>query len=173
MKKVIRAIDLTGQIFGRLTVIKKAPKKPLNRSARWMCVCSCGAKTVVRSDRLRSGGTKSCGCLSRDTAIRIHTTHGHASGGKLSREYTAWVNVKKRCTDQNTRHWKNYGGRGIKVCDEWIKSFEAFYADVGSSPGKGYELDRRDNDGNYEPGNCRWVTKAENNENKRNLGSKQ
>jgi hypothetical protein len=158
-----------GDSFGRLTVIRRAPRNEAakNRAVRWACRCACGAEVDVRSDQLRGGITKSCGCLSRDTAIATHTKHGHAAGAKLSREYTAWVNMRKRCSDQSSRHWKNYGGRGIRVCGAWESSFEAFLAAVGKSPGKGYELDRINNDGNYEPGNVRWATRAENIANRR------
>lgn len=164
-----KKLDLCGEVFGRLTVIERAEKDRSlkNRGSRWLCKCECGKITIARLDGLRSGHVKSCGCLSRDTAIKTHTKHGMASGGKLSREYTAWVNMKRRCSDDTSRNWKNYGGRGITVCERWKNSFTSFFDDMGYSPGKGYELDRKNNDGNYEPGNCRWVTKKENNANKR------
>ncbi len=154
-----------GQRFGRLLVVGRAPidENLKNRGARWLCVCDCGAEAIVRADRLRASSSRSCGCLSRDTAIAVHTRHGMCA----SREYCAWVNMRRRCSDPTTRHWKNYGGRGIRVCTQWEGSFEAFIDCVGSSPGRGYELDRIDNDKGYEPGNVRWATKAENNANRR------
>lgn len=158
-----RAKDLTGLRVGRLTVIERAPSLPGNRGARWLAMCECGGQTVSRSDRLTSGKANSCGCLSAEVAVKTHTKHGLSK----SREYLAWVNMRGRCSGRDHKCWPNYGGRGITVCQKWDASFEAFYQDVGPSPGKGFELDRIDNDGNYEPGNCRWVTKAENNANRR------
>lgn len=158
-----RSEDLVGQRFGMLTVLSRAPRLTGNRGARWVCLCDCGGQAVSRSDGLRSGGTKSCGCLSAKTAKAVHTKHGKS----YSREYVAWANMVGRCSGRQPASWKNYGGRGIAVCHEWVESFEAFYAEVGDSPGAGYELDRIDNNEGYRPGNCRWVTKSENNKNRR------
>lgn len=157
--------DISGLTFGRLTVLERAAKRGpgTNRTSFWVCRCECGATKEVRSDKLKDGTTVSCGCLNRENAKRIFTTHGM----HRTPEYQAWVNMRQRCSDPKTKHYKNYGGRGIKVHPEWGRSFEAFFAEVGPRPGKGYELDRANNDGNYEPGNVRWVTKAENNANRR------
>lgn len=158
-----RAESLVGLTSGRLTVLERAASLPGNRGARWVCQCECGNKTVARADGLRVGRSRSCGCLSAETAVAVHQKHGRCN----SAEYTAWVNMRKRCSDQKSKSWPNYGGRGIKVCPEWDQSFEAFHSHVGDRPGEGFELDRIDNDGDYRPGNVRWVTKAENNKNRR------
>lgn len=164
----VRSIDLTGRKFGRLSVVSRAPKGDRkNRGAIWVCKCDCGELTQVRADSLKNGRTKSCGCLSSETAVKVHTKHGCASGGGVTREYQAWVNMRARCSGIQKHCWKNYGGRGISVCQEWDASFEAFFSHVGESPGPGYELDRIDNDLGYQPGNVRWVTKSENNKNRR------
>ena len=154
---------LIGQKFGKLTVISEAPPTVGNRGKRWISVCECGGTSTSRTDRLTSGLAKSCGCLSVEIASKLNARHGMYK----SREYLAWANMIARCTRRQSKSYKNYGGRGITVSSEWMKSFEVFFSHVGYSPGKGYELDRIDNDGNYEPGNVRWVTKKENNENKR------
>lgn len=164
----VRAIDISGQRFGRLVVLERAPRRGRkNRRAIWVCQCDCGKRCESGADALRSGHTSSCGCLSVDTAKATHTRHGHASERTRSREYQAWSNMRARCSGGQPICWKNYGGRGISVCAEWDESFEAFMSHVGRSPGRGYELDRIDNDKGYQPGNVRWVTKSENNRNRR------
>ena len=165
---VRRSVDLCGQKFGRLLVVGRAPKlSASNRGARWVCVCDCGGQTISRSDRLRAGLAKSCGCLSVEVAKATHTTHGHCGERRVSREYQAWVNMRARCSGGQSHCWKNYGGRGINVFPDWELSFDAFFQHVGQSPGRGYELDRIDNNKGYWPGNVRWVTKSENNKNRR------
>ena len=164
----VRAIDISGQRFGRLVVLERAPRgERKNRRAIWVCQCDCGSRCEVGADGLRSGHTNSCGCLSKDTAKMTHTKHGHTSDFSVSREYSAWANMRARCSGRQRKCWKNYGGRGITVCPEWDQSFEKFLRHVGRSPGRGYELDRIDNDKGYQPGNVRWVTKSENNRNRR------
>lgn len=164
-----KRLDLVGQRFGRLVVVARAPKVDgiKNRTARWICDCDCGGLSVVRTDGLRGGTSRSCGCLSVDTARAVHTKHGNASGGSVSPEYQAWLNMRARCSGGQPECWKNYGGRGISVCQKWQESFEAFLDHVGPRPAKGFELDRIDNDRDYEPGNVRWVTKSQNNQNRR------
>lgn len=161
-------VDLVGKEFGHLKVVERALRGDRkNRRAMWRCACQCGLESVVGSDALVSGKTKSCGCLAAAKTAERFTKHGHAKGYTESREYVAWVNMRKRCSDRSMKCWPDYGGRGIAVCQEWEISFQAFFEHVGASPGRGYELDRIDNDGGYAPGNVRWVTKRENNQNKR------
>ena len=156
-------IDLSGKRFGRLTVLKQVKKGKL---IYWECLCDCGNIFKVNGRALRRGHTKSCGCLQRETASKIFFKHGH-SIGKRTKIYHAWTSMLDRCRNPNCQKYKWYGGKGITVCDQWLK-FENFLKDMGDPP-KNMTLDRIDNDGNYEPGNCRWIKWVEQGQNKSNV----
>lgn len=153
--------SLVGEKFGRLTVVEFAGRKGSHTCSTWRCLCDCGKERIVRGDCLKGGVTKSCGCLARERSsariIKLATKHGKSG----TAEYLAWLNMVKRCGDRKTPYFKNYGGRGIAVCDDWKNSFETFLRDMGTRPSGKYSLDRIDNNGNYEPSNCRWSTKVE------------
>lgn len=149
---------MVGRKFHRLTVVSKATPPAGRRGTFWNCRCECGTETVVYQGHLRSGATKGCGCA----RIGVNRTHG------MSRtpEYRAWENARSRCTNPRNKRYPLYGGRGIRMCAEWSTSFEAFIAHMGRRPTKRHSLDRIDGDGHYEPGNCRWATIEEQNNNR-------
>lgn len=160
-----KSIDLTGQKFGRLTVLERA--KDERPRSWWLCRCECGNEIITSSAHLKQG-TKSCGCLQRDAVRTALTKHGHAPTKyqNASPEYRSWRAMKLRCNNPNHIAYKSYGGRGIKICERW-NDFTNFLADMGARP-EGAELNRVDNDKNYEPGNVIWSTDSENNRNRRN-----
>ena len=152
--------DLTTQRFGKLLVVSYAGVNQLQKGT-WHCVCDCGGSTVVTTGNLRSGNSTSCGCAQVEHIGQLRLSHGHFRKKGMSPTYVVWHSMVQRCTNPNVKQYKDYGGRGIAVCERWLK-FENFLADMGERP-VGKQIDRINNDGNYEPGNCRWVTAKENN----------
>jgi len=159
--------DLLGKKYGRLLVISESPHAK-NQGTRWLCMCECGNETIVYGNFLKRGLTKSCGCLHKEIAAKVNTIHGN-SGKETTPEYTCWLAIKSRCYNENNPAYNNYGGRGIKVCDRWLESFENFYKDVGDRPTAKHSLDRYPNvNGDYEPNNVRWATEQQQQGNRRN-----
>jgi len=158
-------IDLTGQLFGNLIVLNEAPVRASDGSVQWRCLCSCGNTTIVSANNIKRGITRSCGCLQIQQQQFGSFKHGHSSCSELSSTYITWANMIQRCTNPNHDAYHHYGGRGIKICERWM-NFQNFLQDMGERP-EGLIIDRKNNDGNYEPGNCRWVTYKVNANNRR------
>jgi hypothetical protein len=162
---VMAAANITiGSRFTRWTVLSESFMTGKSHIVA-KCKCDCGTVRLVRVARLISGKSKSCGCWRNDNL----TTHGMTAGAvrKDSHEYWIWNMIVQRCTNPKVKNWHDYGGRGITVCDSWLK-FENFYADMGARPSRGHSIEREDNDGGYHKGNCRWATRLEQGKNKRN-----
>jgi len=152
--------DMVGLRFSRLTVMSRNGSDA-NGNARWVCVCDCGATKSILGQSLRYGSTTSCGCANKEI-LRSQVTHG-ASGTK---EYFAWHGMLQRCNNPNHTKWHRYGARGITVCERW-QVYENFLKDMGPRP-PGMTVDRKDNDGNYEPSNCRWASQMTQGNNRSN-----
>ena len=157
-----RIIDLTGKQYGVLTVLCYAGK--VYKHSGWYCLCCCGTITKVSSNNLRRGYTKSCGCSSKEWTNVNRIKHEFLN----SPEYRAWSSAKNRCYNKNNPSYKNYGGRGIRMCDRWNKSFINFIEDMGFKPGAEYSIERIDNDGDYSTENCKWVVIKDQVRNRRN-----
>jgi hypothetical protein len=158
-KNNIQFIDLTGQKFGRLTPEKVISKNEFG-ALIWQCRCDCGNITNVQGGSLKKGSTKSCGCWNKELISKRSKTHGKTE----TPTYKIWIGIKTRCYNQKNKTFKYYGMRGIKMCPRWKNNFMNFLKDMGNHP-KGMSIDRINNDGNYEPNNCRWTIQKYQNRN--------
>ena len=157
------AADLTNRIFGELTALHRI-KSDKSGHARWFCQCKCGNEKIALATNLVRGMTNSCGCLHKQMTSKARKTHGATvENGKGTRLFQIWMGMKQRCNNPNSPKYKRYGGRGIKIADEWLKDFSSFH---NWATKNGYNdhltIDRVNNNGNYEPDNCQWITHEEN-----------
>lgn len=160
----MKRLDLTGRTFGRWSVVAPAKTRVTpggTRKAYWHCRCECGTVEDVRAEHLRSGRSSSCGCWKREAAAIQKQTHG----GRHTLLYDVWTQMLQRCENPKNKAYRRYGGRGIKVCGRW-HDFAAFQEDAAAFYAPGLTIDREDNDGDYEPGNVRWVSNKVNNRNR-------
>lgn len=163
-------IDLNGKIFDKLTILNRV-KNSKSGNAQWLCLCECGNNKFISGSDIIKGKTKSCGCIRKETTTKRNLKHGHSKRQNSSSIYMIWANIIQRCTNPKHIGYKNYGGRGIIVCDRWNPkrggSFENFLEDMGERP-LGLTIDRINNDKGYHKSNCRWRTIKEQSRNKRN-----
>jgi len=159
-------MDITGHVYGQLTVIEDVGR---NKDGRviWLCLCSCGQKVQVIGKSLRSGNTKSCGCLLREATTKRNTTHGFSTRNGVHPVYRVWAGIQRRCSNPRSGDYKYYGGRGVSYDPKW-KTFEGFWEDMGDTWKEGLSIDRIDVNGNYCKENCRWATQKDQTRNKRN-----
>ncbi|MDV3051840.1 hypothetical protein NLV77_000775 [Staphylococcus ureilyticus] len=157
--------DILRTKFNRLRPIKRVDN--INRGKAFLCKCDCGNTSIVSLGSLKNGRIKSCGCLNSEVQSEFMKKYNNKHGKSNTPEYKVWKGMKERCSNVNSKSYKNYGGRGIKVCERWKNSFDNFISDMGERPTKKHQIDRIDNDKNYSPENCKWVTRSENTLNKR------
>lgn len=157
----MKKIDIKGKVFGRLTVLEEAGKNK-GGDLKWLCLCECGNKKAILGYNIKSGHTKSCGCITKERLKEKNTTYGLSSHPL----YNTWKGMQARCLNPSTPKYKYYGGRGVTVCEKWL-DINNFIKDMYPSYKKGLQLDRIDNDKGYSKDNCRWVTRQQNNSNTR------
>lgn len=180
-KGLERRFDVIGKKFGRLFVqeAQHYEKSPGVFDLRYRCACECGNSTFVTASKLMIGQIVSCGCYLREVTVSRSLTHGDTRRGKRNRVYGIWAGIIQRCVNPNVKGYPYYGGRGISICDRWrygeggLSGYECFRDDMGARPSLKHSVDRVDNDGNYDPGNCRWATPKQQANNKRPRGSSQ
>jgi hypothetical protein len=166
MSETVSSVVWPGQVYGRWVVLAFSRKEKVPGSSKWywLCRCRCGTERAIYAASLRNGRSASCGCLKKEVQAKLKTKHGQHK----SPTYSCWMSMISRCHNPKRAAFADYGGRGIIVCNRWRYSFDAFLEDLGERPSLSHSIGRMNNDGNYEPGNCRWETQSEQNRNKRN-----
>jgi len=160
-------IDLIGERFGRLLVLREAGRTR-QKSVLWECKCDCGGVAIVITNNLTRRNTQSCGCIHKEY-MDARYVHKESTSGSITPEYRTWNSIKQRCYNPTCKEYVRYGGRGIKVCSRWLDNYDSFLSDMGRRPSDNHSLDRfPDNDGDYKPSNCRWATPAQQARGKRN-----
>ena len=159
--------NIAGKKFNKLTAIS-FDSVSNSGNHKWLFSCECGNKKVILKSHAKSGHTKSCGCYNSDLTIKRNTKHNNCKRIGRSKAYSTWSSIKKRCYNFNQSNYERYGARGIKVCDKWVESFENFLEDMGEPPTAEHSIDRINNNGDYEPSNCKWSSVEEQANNKRN-----
>lgn len=167
--KTRKVIDISGQKFGRLTVVSfagyKIQGKSNHKTSAWKCKCVCGNEIVVTKSLLKSGNTKSCGCLKSENNRKTWTKHGLCN----TRLYKIFSMMKDRCYNKNSKAYMYYGGKGVSICDEWLNDFQVFYNwAIQNGYNDNLTIERMDVNGNYEPNNCKWITQSEQTRNRTN-----
>ena len=160
-------VDRTGWIIGRLTVLSVSDKTGSRNRRFWNCKCECGKELAVQASCLISGTVRSCGCFQKEAAAACQFRHGASTRKIVLPEYSVWASMKRRCSSEKDPAYKNYGGRGIKVCEPWL-DFKNFIKDMGLRPSENHTLERKNNELGYEPSNCVWATRMEQGSNRRN-----
>lgn len=172
----MKKIDITeyfGKKFGRLTILKEGTSVKYGKTTmrKVFCSCDCGNHKEIDFNSIKRGKSTSCGCFNKEHSKKLHTTHGMSTlpNGVKHPDYCIWVKIKSRCLNINDSSYKNYGGRGIKICDRWRDSFEDFISDMGWRPNQNYSIERIDYNKDYCPENCKWIHKSEQSKNSRRV----
>lgn len=157
-------LNLTNKTFGRLTAIERMPNN--GRRTAWKFLCSCGVEKIINSETVTDGRVNSCGCLQKESITQRSLKHGHSINRKSTKELKSYAHAKSRCYNKNDPKYKNYGLRGIKMCDAWLNDASQFLKDMGKAPSPKHSIERIDVNGDYEPSNCIWATNHDQSRNK-------